>query len=138
MMATSMYHTVLRVAALTCALVLLFESGLVSPITKELSQSTHLYLMSAVGMTASVQPNELNQMTARLTQREQELAQREAALSEREINVGITDSAQSSDIPVYILSVLLFIILVLIVLNYALDYMRMKELTALQRHEQTS
>ena len=60
----SMYHRVLRVFSVVCALVLLFESGLVSPVTKQLSVETHQYLANAVGVGASIEPTELNSLTS--------------------------------------------------------------------------
>ena len=88
-MQDSSYHTLLRISALTLALVLLFDSGLLSPVSKQLSQNTQQYLANAVGVGASVEPTELNSLTLQLTQRNQELDAREAALSEREISVGL-------------------------------------------------
>lgn len=120
-----MYHVVLRVSALTLALILLFESGLISPTTKELSDGTREYLVAAIGMSAGVQPTEINTITAQLTAKETELKAREAALAEREIAVQLnTNNSENSQTSTFILSVILFILLVLIVLNYALDYLR--------------
>lgn len=125
----SLYHSILRVSVLVCAIALVFESGVVSESTAVLSQNTHSYLANAVGMSAGVAPTELNQYTAQLTQRERELSAREAALSEREIAVSLatapgTDGNQRAT---YILASILFILLVLILLNYTLDYLRLKE-----------
>jgi ABC-type Na+ efflux pump permease subunit len=108
---------------------LVFESGILSESTAVLSQNTHSYLANAVGMSAGVAPTELNQYTAQLTQKERELAAREASLEEREIAVNLSTAPNSSsnDRATYILSGILFILLVLILLNYALDYLRRKE-----------
>lgn len=122
----SMYHRVLRVSALTCALVLLFESGLISNSTAILSQNTHQYLANAVGVGASIEPTELNTLTAELTSQKLALQQREEALREREIDVGLAENGQQ-DKMVYILSGILFILLVLIILNYTLDFLRYRE-----------
>lgn len=122
----SMYHRVLRVSALTCALVLLFESGLVHQSTAILSQNTHQYLANAVGVGASVEPTELNMVTAELTAAKMELAR------EREINVGLKEGGEGSQKTIYILSGILFILLILIVLNYTLDYLRYREQKTLQ------
>lgn len=128
MMEHTTYHKVLRVFAVVFALVLVFESGLVSKSTIKLSQNAHMYVANAVGMSASVQPNELNQITAVLTQREKELDEREAALEEREIAINLsTNGDTDSDKAVFILSSILFILLVLILLNYTLDYLRARE-----------
>lgn len=129
-LATTLYHKVLRVAALVCAFVLLFESGVISETTKTLSQNTHQYLANAVGVGASVKPNELNVITAELTQQKLALAEREQALTDREIAVGLIEQGEaSSDVSTYILAAILFILLVLIVLNYALDYLHRTEKT---------
>jgi len=125
----SLYHSILRVSMLVCAITLVFESGILSESTAVLSQNTHSYLANAVGMSAGVAPTELNQYTAQLTQKERELAAREASLEEREIAVNLSTAPNSSsnDRATYILSGILFILLVLILLNYALDYLRRKE-----------
>lgn len=123
----SNYHRFLRVAAVVCAFVLVFESGLISQTTSEISKEARQYLVGAVGMSASVEPTELNQITAALTQKERELAMREASLAEREIAVGITDYAPATDRSSYLLASILFILLLLILLNYALDFLRSRE-----------
>lgn len=127
-MQATFYHSLLRISSLTLALVLLFDSGIVTPFTKELSDNTGSYLASAIGMSASVTPTELNSITADLTAQQQRLNEREAALSEREIAVGLnagsTNAAGGLDLSTFILSVILFILLVLILLNYLLDYLR--------------
>jgi hypothetical protein len=119
----------LRVSLLVCAIALVFESGILSESTAVLSQNTHSYLANAVGMSAGVAPTELNQYTAQLTQKERELAAREASLSEREIAVNLSTApgSSSNQRATYIMSSILFILLVLILLNYALDYLRQKE-----------
>jgi hypothetical protein len=124
----SMYHRVLRVAALVTAFVLLFESGLVHHSTAILSQNTHQYLANAVGVGASVEPTELNMVTAELTAAKIELQR------EREINVGLREG-QGNDNTVYILSGILFVMLVLIILNYTLDYLRYREQKSLRLTE---
>ncbi|MEN9920295.1 MAG: hypothetical protein RL538_188 [Candidatus Parcubacteria bacterium] len=121
-----MYHRVLRVSALVCAFVLLFESGLVHESTVLMSQNTHQYLANAVGVGASIEPTELNSLTAELTAQKLALQQRESAIAEREIDIGLAQG-ESKDTTIYILSGILFVLLVLIVLNYTLDYLRYKE-----------
>ena len=124
----SHYHRILRISALVCAIALVFESGLLVESSAKLAQNTHLYLANAVGMSAGVAPTELNQYTAQLTQKERELDEREAALAEREIEVSLsTQSAAGNDTATYLLASVLFILLVLILLNYTLDYLRLKE-----------
>jgi hypothetical protein len=120
----------LRIALLVFAVSLVFDSGLVYPVTKELSHNTQVYIASAVGVGASVPPTELNVITAELTKKEQDLLKREVSLRERELNVGLGGEVVSTNnnYSTYILSILLFIILVLIVVNYALDYRRYKQI----------
>lgn len=127
-MQNSTYHHVLRTSALTLALVLVFVSGLVTPVTKQLSQQTSAYLANTVGVYAGVEATELSQLTAELTEQKRALEERERAVQEREIavNVGAAD-AGGGDMSTYILSVILFILLVLIILNYGLDYARAQQ-----------
>ena len=126
----SHYHRFLRVSAVVLAAVLVFESGLFSRATIPLAQKANDYLANVVGISASVQPTELNKYTAALTQKEQELNAREAALREREISIGLSvkDTANTqNDTTIYILTSILFILLILILLNYILDYLRYRE-----------
>lgn len=121
----SLYHSILRVTTAALALVLLFDSGFVLPVTSELSDNTQLYLGSVIGVSAGVEPTELNLMTAELTKKEQELNTREQEIKEREIGLNSNSiSSQTKDTSTFILSVILFILLTLIVLNYALDFVR--------------
>lgn len=124
---SSLYHKVLRVSLIVMAFVLLFDSGLINQSTKYLANNTQSYMASVIGVGASVAPTELNRFTAELTTMERELSLREAALREREIAVGIIDGRVSRDYSTYILAGILFILLVLILLNYTLDYLRSAE-----------
>lgn len=126
---TSTYHSILRIASAVVAIMLVFESGLLSGTTAQLADNTELYLANAVGVSVGVAPTELNQVTAALTARERELDARELALAEREIAVTIDGGAMAGtrDTGTFILATILFILLVLIILNYALDYARNQE-----------
>jgi hypothetical protein len=128
-MTNTLYHKLLRISALSLALVLLFVSGIFSPITKELSSGAGNYLATAIGINAAVLPTDVNTLSAQLAERDKELTQREIAVNLKE------SSAQTGGVSTYILSVLLFILLVLIVLNYLLDYLRTKQK---ELNEQTS
>ncbi len=127
----SLYHSMLRVAIVVCAIALVFDSGVVSDTTKQLSNGTQSYLANAVGMSASVEPTELNTLTAEFTARMRMLDEREAALRDREIAVDLNQGG-GNDYSTYVLSGILFILLVLILLNYTLDYLRLKEQTRQQ------
>jgi len=126
-MKDSLYHIVLRTSALTLALILLFDSGLLSGTTAKISQNTQDYVANAIGMYAGVEATELNQYTAELTARDRVLTQREGEIAQREIAVDLAESGEATDYSTFIISLLLFVILVLIVLNYALDYLRIRE-----------
>ena len=126
-MKDSLYHIVLRTSALTLAFILLFDSGLLSSATAKISQNTQDYVANAIGMYAGVEATELNQYTAELTARDRVLTQREGEIAQREIAVNLAESGEATDYSTFIISLLLFVILVLIVLNYALDYIRARE-----------
>jgi hypothetical protein len=129
----TLYHRVLRVSAMVGAFLLLFQSGLVSPVTKQLSLETHQYLANAVGVGASVEPTELNSLTSELTKQKLALQAREQAVKEREIEIGLSPDETPGETSTYILSAVLFILLVLIILNYTLDYLRARDAAALKR-----
>lgn len=131
----SMYHRILRVSALVLALVLLFVSGLISERTAQLAEHTQWYLANAVGVSVGVPENEYNTITAALTKRERDLDQREEILVQREIDVGIrssVDSTTSSFDSTLLLSGVLFILLVLILLNYVMDFVRARRIAGAQ------
>ena len=119
-MTDTLYHIFLRISALTLAIALLFVSGVLSPITKELSKSTGTYVATAIGMNAAVLPSEVNTLSAQLVERERELTQREIAVQMQE------NAPANTDVATYVMSLLLFVLLVLILLNYVLDFMRAK------------
>lgn len=126
----SLYHKVLRVSLVVCACVLVFDSGLVTEKTAYLSENAHSYMANSIGMSAAVEPTELNQYTAALTKKERDLNEREAALTEREIQIGLATEEVQADVSTYVLASILFVLLVLIILNYALDYLRIRKVVA--------
>jgi len=108
--------------------VLVFDSGILAQSTAQLSNGAQTYLSAAVGVGAGVQPTELNTLTAEITTRQNELDAREASLQQREISIGLNQGGLAEgDYSTYVLSSILFILLVLILLNYTLDYIRAKE-----------
>ena len=126
----SLYRFSLRVGVMVMASVLLFESGVLSPVTHQLAKNTANYVASAVGMFASVEPNEINVITSALTQRERELDEREKSVVAREMSVnryGEAGAGLSQRTSTFILSTILFIMLVLIVLNFSLDFIYRRE-----------
>lgn len=127
-LADSIYHGVLRIAVLLFAILLVFDSGLISKNTKILSTSTQQYLANAVGVYVGVAPTEVNQLTARITELEGELDAKE-----RLIAVNLADNKNAPiDKSTLILSIIVFILLVLIIINYILDYLRMRQIKPLQ------
>lgn len=127
-MANSRYHQVLRTSLLVTAFMLVFDGGFVVPLSKHLSDNTIEYLATSVGVFAQVEPNEINVLTAELTAKQRELEAREAAL--RNIEARSFGSPESPDYSSYILSVILFILTVLILTNYVLDWHRNRLMTA--------
>ena len=130
------YHSSLRVSALVLVFSLLFVSGVVIPQTKQMTYNTQVYLANAVGVSVGVEPNELNQITAALTERERTLAEREVAITQREIEVGIRSSGgvqETTNYATYLLSSILFLVLVLIVINYVLDFRRERRLVEAEK-----
>jgi hypothetical protein len=118
----SVYHSILRVSLVVCAIVLLFDSGLISKTTAKLSQGAQQYVATAVGVKVGVAPNEVNVLTARITELESELAKRERDIA---VNLNASGGTTSgTNTSTFVLSAILFILLVLIVLNYILDYLR--------------
>jgi len=119
------YHKTLRVALVVCTAVMVFDSGLMATATARLSDQTQMYLANAVGVYVGVPPNDTNLLTTRIAELEQEVGNKDAQLRERELSVGLgTNTTPTST---FILSGILFIMLVLIVLNYALDYVRSRQ-----------
>ena len=126
-MHVSIYHRFLRVSLLVMTAVLIFDSGVFSPATKQLSDNTIVYLAS-VGSSvgASVAPNEINSLSAQIAEQQKELDRREAELKEREIKARGFGSENSTDYSIYIISGILFIIIVLLMINYILDFRRVR------------
>jgi hypothetical protein len=127
-MRNSLYHKVLRVSMLVSAFVLVFQSGVVSSSTRILSNNTTQYLANSVGAQVSVEPTELNTLTAKITAQKLALEQRESAIREREIEIGLEPGEARMAKETYILASLLSVLLALIILNYILDYLRTREL----------
>jgi hypothetical protein len=115
----TLYHSFLRIAICVFAVALIFDSGILLDSTAKISSQAQKQMASAVGVKVGVAPNEVNQLTGRITELERDLA-----LKEREIAVNTSGGAAPANTSTFILSALLFIMLVLIVLNYALDYLR--------------
>lgn len=127
-MAVDRYHKFLRISLLVTAFCLVFDSGLFFPVTKEFSQLTTQYLASVgSGMYAKVPPNEINTLSAQLREQQRILDAREAQLNAREIDNRFGNGA-SSDYSTYILSAILLLQTMLIVTNYAFDFIRAKRL----------
>ena len=132
-MKNSLYHSFLKIAVCVFAFVLVFDSGLALPATESMSSLTQQHLASVVGVTLGVAPNDVNVLTTRITELETELEAKERLIA---VNLQNTNSDGGLDVSTFVLSIIVFILLVLIVLNYALDYIRQKKVTPL--HEPTT
>ena len=115
------YHSALRVLSAVCALLLVFDSGLLVDGTAKLSLDAQNYLANAVGVKVGVAENEVNTLTARITELETELARKEREIA---VNLNSVNGGNSFDTSTFVLSTILFILLLLIVLNYILDFIR--------------
>ncbi len=126
-MKVSVYHRFLRVSLLVMTAVLIFDSGVLFPATKQLSDNTILYLAS-VGSSvgASVAPNEINSLSAHIAEQQKVLDEREADLNKREIKARAFGGESATDYSLYIISAILFFIIVLLMINYALDFRRVR------------
>lgn len=125
------YHRFLRVSLIVSMFILLFDGGFVFPITKQFSDVTITYLASVgsgTGMYATVPENEINMLTAQISERERELDARDAALREREIATRAFEGDDMPDYSTYIISTILFILTVLVILNYAMDWARVRSI----------
>ncbi len=117
----SAYHAFLRTAAVVFAMLVLFDGGFVVPITKELSDNALSYLAnSATSVTAGVPETELNKVSGELSAWERDLQAREREIAAR-------DFGSNPDYSTYILSSILFLLTVLIIVNYVLDWMRVRK-----------
>jgi hypothetical protein len=117
---SSLYHKFLRIAVLTFALLLIFDSGLLNKETMKIADMATSHVATVVGVAASVEPTELNQLTNRITELETELEAKERLIA---VNVRDNDSPATNTSTV-ILSFIVFVLLCLIILNYVLDYLR--------------
>lgn len=118
----------MRVSVLVSAFLLVFDSGVLSPITRQLSDATITYIAAVgVGTSASVPENEINALSAQIAERQRVLDAREAELREREIaSREFGASGTNGNMSTYIISTILFILTVLLVLNYAMDWARVR------------
>ncbi len=126
----SVYHSVLRVALCVCACLVAFDSGLLNESTKALSTGAQNYIASAVGVRVGVAENDVNILTKRITELESELAQKERDIA---VRLNTDSNSPSFDTSTFVLSLILFILLVLIVLNYILDYVRLRQATLVRK-----
>jgi len=127
MMEFTMYHKLLRISSVVLAVALVFQSGLLSNTTAIMATQTQSYLANSVGVFVGVQPTELNTITAGLTEQKLALDARENELRQREIAVGIDQGGATRDVTTFVMGLVLFIVVLLLVLNYALDYLRYRE-----------
>ncbi|MFN3188586.1 MAG: hypothetical protein ACK42D_03555 [Candidatus Paceibacteria bacterium] len=110
----SWYHSILRISVLLFALALVFESGILSPATKTFSHITGQQFATAIHATIDTATYDESGVLAPEVQSQQ-------------ISQANTASTQPLSRSTFLLSTLVFILLLLIVLNYILDYLRNRE-----------
>lgn len=137
MMEFTLYHKLLRISSVVLAVALVFQSGLFSSTTAIMATQTQSYLANSVGVFVGVEPTELNTITAGLTEQKLALDARENELRQREIAVGIDQGGATRDMTTFIMGLILFIVVLLLVLNYTLDYLRYREAKMKQMSGQT-
>lgn len=118
----SIYHSLLRIFMVVLTFALVFDSGIINKKTSEISSYTQGYLATVVGVGASIKPTEINQLTARITELEKEVEAKD-----RYIEVNLNGNEQTTKNSTVFLSVALFVVLVLIILNYILDFLRYRQ-----------
>lgn len=124
-----MYRSFLRIGILVSLITLLFDGGFVVPITKQFSNNAFLYLGSVgSSVLARVEPNEINTLSAQIADRQRELDAREALLRGREIETRDFGQGNATDYSTYIITAVLFLLTVLLVLNFAMDFARIRSL----------
>ncbi len=124
----SIYHSFLRVGILTFAILLVFDSGLVSEQSKALSISTQEYLANTVSAQAGTLPIETNQPMVGAIESEGELAAKEHMIT---LNISENTSV-TMDKSTLIISLIVSFLLLLILLNYVLDFIRTRKMIRLQ------
>ena len=127
MLEFTIYHKILRISAVVLAVTLVFQSGMVSQTTALMTLSTQSYLANVVGVSVGVAPTELNTITAGLTAKELALDARDRSLTEREIAIGLNGQSGTQDKTTFIMGLTLFMVVLLLVLNYTLDYIRARQ-----------
>ncbi len=127
MLEFTLYHKILRISSVVLAVALVFQSGLLSNTTALMTLSTQSYLANVVGVSVGVTPTELNTITAGLTAKELALDARDRELTEREIAIGLSGQSGMQDKTTFMMGLTLFIVVLLLVLNYALDYLRARQ-----------
>lgn len=112
--ASSMYHSALRVLVLVFAVALVFESGMLSSATQTITHSAGQQFAAAIQATvdSANYTDEAGIMPAMQTQ---------------ESEVAAVTSSEALSRGTFLLSIVVFILLLLIVLNYILDHLRTKE-----------
>lgn len=121
----TVYHSLLRIGLCVFAVLLVFDSGIVSQNTKTLSRGAQEYVASAVGVTVGVEPNDVNILTKRITELQTELERKDREIAVN-LNNNNSEVVGSIDTSTFVLSVILFILLFLIIMNYILDYLRFR------------
>lgn len=119
----TLYHSFLRVAVAVFALALVFDSGLLFSSTSNISNLVQQNVANVIGVSVGVAPNDVNVLTARITELETDLDAKERLIA---VNLEGRETGGGLDTSTFVLSTAVFILLVLMILNYTLDYLREK------------
>lgn len=107
---TGWYHSALRICVVLFALALVFESGILSPATRNIAHLAGQQFATAIQATVDTSYSEDAMLIAETNN---------SQLIETSI-----PATQPIDRSTFLLSVMVFILLLLIVLNYILDHLR--------------
>ena len=124
----SIYHSVLRISVLVFAILLVFDSGLVSPQSNVLSISTQQYLANTISSQVGTVSVKNDEHIAIITKTDEMVSGKG----------NFTTISLSEDIPqvmnksTLILSSIVFTLLLLILINYVVDCIRTRKMIVLK------
>ena len=123
-MKASNYHRLLRISLLVSAIALVFESGLINQSTSYIAKGTHVYLANVINSPSQTVETKNNLYAIESSNEDKQSAALQEAAKEREVGPQASTEIIYNNRATYTLSIVVFMLLVLIILNYALDYIR--------------
>ncbi|HAM88803.1 MAG: hypothetical protein US93_C0002G0049 [Candidatus Falkowbacteria bacterium GW2011_GWD2_38_42] len=113
----------LRVYFLLAIIIVFFASAGINPVDVGIFYGSKVG--SAVGMSSSVAENPFNKLALDLKNKENSLSQKEQALNAREAELN-SRSGLNQTVLLWVVIVGIFILFILIIINFILDYRRRK------------